>query len=217
MRMFLMICMSLITLTALCFLGYFLYETCCSIRRKKSKADDSDFEEIDDESDEVEDDESYVPKLSGNALQKLKSGREACFVEQEILPAVPRMLSFMTMQERHWVNVVLSAFIGVIVVAAPDYEQDFMTVLELLECAQKPEDADEDWQTATDLFMLEDCRKTKSSEAYSGFRKYCCNQQAIILLCIQIIQTICVNLYGYIPLTVSDIPRRMTMKGTDEE
>ncbi len=211
MRIYSIICLSLLTLTALCFLGYFLYEICCSIRRKKTKVDDFDFDDFN----EPKDDEPYIPELSGDAIQKLKPGREAWFVEQEIFPAVPRVLSFMTIVERYWAGIVLGALIGILVDRAPRDEQDFATVLEMLENAQIPEDADEDWQPSTDLFMKE-YWETRSSKAYNSFRKYCTSQQTVIVLCTQIIQTICVKLYGFVPMYVSSLPHRFSMKGTVE-
>ncbi len=207
--------MSLIALAGLCFIYYFIKDICWSLKQKKTSTYEffADDYHIDD--DDENEDEPYVPKLSGDALQKLKSGREFSFVEQEIYPAVPRILAFMTMQERHWVDVVLSAFIGIIVDEAPSNEQDFATVLYLLENAFIPENADETWQTPTDLF-IQACQDTSSSKAYNSFRKLCTNQQTVLLLCTQIIQTICVNQYGYVPTSVSDRPGMIPMKGVDE-
>lgn len=131
--------MSLIALTHLLFLCFIVQEFCRTLRGKKHRADAPVFEGFD----AAEEDEPYIPKLSADALQKLKPGREACFVEQEIFPAVPRMLSFMTMEERGWARMALSAFIGFILEISVEQEKDFTTVLALLENAAVPEAADE--------------------------------------------------------------------------
>lgn len=141
--------MSLIALTHLLFLCFIVHEFCRTLRGKKHRADAPVFEGFA----AAEEDEPYIPKLSADALQKLKPGREACFVEQEIFPAVPRMLSFMTMEERGWARMALSAFIGFILEISVEQEKDFTTVLALLENAAIPEAADEDWKSVADLVM----------------------------------------------------------------
>ena len=70
--------MSLIALTHLLFLCFIVQEFCRTLRGKKHRADAPVFEGFA----AAEEDEPYIPKLSADALQKLKPGREACFVEQ---------------------------------------------------------------------------------------------------------------------------------------
>ncbi len=59
----------------------------------------------------------------------------------------------MTMEERGWARMALSAFIGFILEISVEQEKDFTTVLALLENAAIPEAADEDWKSVADLVM----------------------------------------------------------------
>lgn len=212
MRILNIVGMSLIALSSLCLLWCLISDICLSLKCRKSSTDDF----VADDDEDEDDFEPYIPKLSGDALQKLIPGREACFVEQEIFPAVPRILSFLTPCERKWVSDVLSAFIGIVVDTAPDYEQDFYTVLEILRFTEIPEDADEFWKSPAELLM-DDNSEARFFPVYDRFRKDCTEQETIYLLCTQIIQSICVKLYDDIPLSVSNLPRRITMKGVPEE
>lgn len=203
--------MSLIALTHLLFLCFIVQEFCRTLRGKKHRADAPVFEGFD----AAEEDEPYIPKLSADALQKLKPGREACFVEQEIFPAVPRVLSFMTMEERGWARMALSAFIGFILEISVEQEKDFTTVLALLENAAVPEAADEGWKSVADLVM-EDHKGLSCYSIFAFFREHCPDRQRIYSLCVQIVKTLCVNLYGFVPLAFTGNPLRTVVKGESE-
>ncbi len=185
--------MSLIALTHLLFLCFIVQEFCRTLRGKKHRADAPVFEGFA----AAEEDEPYIPKLSADALQKLKPGREACFVEQEIFPAVPRML------------------IGFILEISVEQEKDFTTVLALLENAAIPEAADEDWESVADLVM-EDHKGLSCYSIFAFFREHCPDRQRIYSLCIQIVKTLCVNLYGFVPLAFTGNPLRTVVKGESE-
>lgn len=202
--------MSLIVLSNICLLCYVFSDICSTVKRKKNKTDDFDF----DSEDDLDDYEPYVPELSSDALQKLKPGRESYFVEHKVFPAVPRVLSFLTMDEREWVSLVLSGFIGIIVETAPEREKDFTTVLMMLKHTEIPEDADEDWKSVIDYFM-EDYKESPSYRSYEHFRKYCPNRQSIYYFCSQIIKTIIVTLHGYIPESIA-ANCQTNKKGTKE-
>ena len=136
-------------------------------------------------------------------------------MEQEIFPAVPRMLSFMTMEERGWARMALSAFIGFILEISVEQEKDFTTVLALLENAAIPEAADEDWKSVADLVM-EDHKGLSCYSIFAFFREHCPDRQRIYSFCIQIVKTLCVNLYGFVPLAFTGNPLRTIVKGESE-
>ena len=204
--------MSLIALTHLLFLCFIVQEFCRTLRGKKHRADAPVFEGFA----AAEEDEPYIPKLSADALQKLLTARGlGCQNDCQIFPAVPRMLSFMTMEERGWARMALSAFIGFILEISVEQEKDFTTVLALLENAAIPEAADEDWESVADLVM-EDHKGLSCYSIFAFFREHCPDRQRIYSLCIQIVKTLCVNLYGFVPLAFTGNPLRTVVKGESE-
>ena len=121
----------------------------------------------------------------------------------------------MTMEERGWARMALSAFIGFILEISVEQEKDFTTVLALLENAAIPEAADKDWKSVADLVM-EDHKGLSCYSIFAFFREHCPDRQHIYSFCTQIVKTLCVNLYGFVPLAFTDNPLRTVVKGESE-
>ena len=88
-------------------------------------------------------------------------------------------------------------------------------MLALLENAAIPEAADEDWKSVADLVM-EDHKGLSCYSIFAFFREHCPDRQRIYSFCIQIVKTLCVNLYGFVPLAFTDNPLRTVVKGESE-
>ena len=88
-------------------------------------------------------------------------------------------------------------------------------VLALLENAAIPEAADKDWKSVADLVM-EDHKGLSCYSIFAFFREHCPDRQHIYSFCTQIVKTLCVNLYGFVPLAFTDNPLRTVVKGESE-
>ena len=85
----------------------------------------------------------------------------------------------------------------------------------LLENAAIPEAADEDRKSVADLVM-EDHKGLSCYSIFAFFREHCPDRQRIYSFCIQIVKTLCVNLYGFVPLAFTGNPLRTVVKGESE-
>ena len=88
-------------------------------------------------------------------------------------------------------------------------------VLALLENAAIPEAADGDRKSVADLVM-EDHKGLSCYSIFAFFREHCPDRQRIYSFCIQIVKTLCVNLYGFVPLAFTGNPLRTVVKGESE-
>ena len=57
---------------------------------------------------------------------------------------------------------------------------------------------------------------SRSREIFAFFREHCPDRQHIYSLCVQIVKTLCVNLYGFVPLAFTGNPLRTVVKGESE-
>ncbi len=174
-------------------------------KKKADKKNGKSTDEIEFVWDEDDDkDYRYVPELSKNALRELKPDRIGSFVLDEMLPAAPRVLAYMTMTEELYAKQFLTACIGFLLDTAPEEEHDFSVLLELLENAKAPE---YDECSVTERVFEDSKDQSGVTEFYKNFRNFktrCTNIPYVVHCCTEIVSIITVKLYGYIPVSVTD-------------
>ncbi len=150
--------------------------------------------------------EPYIPELTSDALLHLKPARISTFVRDKMFPEAPRTLAHMTMDERYMAEKLLTSYIGFILDTAPDTEQDFCVLLELLENSAVPRDSE--CPSVTEM-VFEDAKKqegeTKYYDTYRFFKNVCKDPVFIIRCCTEIVSVIVVKLYGYSPISADSI------------
>ncbi len=196
--------MVIIALDSIYLLSMCVSDICYKIKRywrKKAGKQDDELAFLED----GEDFEPFLPELGTDALIKLKPDRISLFVEDKMFPAAPRTLAHLTCDEKYQAQYLLTAYIGMLMDTAPDCEKDFTVLLELLENAVPERDGS---KPVSELLIEEQkymSGVTRFYASYLRFQKWCKDKPLITRACLEIVRTIVVKVYGYIPADVSGL------------
>lgn len=197
------------------YFGYDLITTVIAKIRKKKKPDS-----VVDEYDIEEDDKdfSYAPPLCIDSIRLVYGNRSRDLVTDRIFPLSKEITDQLSDEDKEQVVLLLSSFIKYLHDEAPNYEQNFTVVMELLNASTATYDP-ERRDPADKLLDDSVSRNRDLPDYYLDYQKYritCKNKAHILSVCKVLVLTVLKKLYGewyspsqelYNPKSVNDLLR----------
>ena len=177
------------------YFGYDLITTVIAKIRKQKKPDS-----VVDEYDIEEDDQdfSYAPPLCIDSIRLVYGNRSRDLVTDRIFPLSKEITDQLSDEDKEQVVLLLSSFIKYLHDEAPNYEQNFTVVMELLNASTATYDP-ERRDPADKLLDDSVSRNRDLPDYYLDYQKYritCKNKAHILSVCKVLVLTVLKKLYG---------------------
>lgn len=207
------------------YFGYDLITTVIAKIRKKKKPDP-----VVDEYDIEEDAEdfSYAPPLCIDSIRLVYGNRSRDLVTDRIFSLSKEITDQLSDEDKEQVVLLLSSFIKYLHDEAPNYEQNFTVVMELLNASTATYDPER--RDPVDKLLDDSVSRNRDlPDYYLDYQKYritCKNKAHILLVCKVLILTVLKKLYGewyspthelYNPKSVEELLRDAKWKVFDIE
>ena len=194
----------------LAYVAFACAEDCCSRlhSRWKKKHGVADEEELEFFNAEDDPDYSPAPPLCVDAIRMVSPFHIRDLVVDRIFPEGKSMVDALGGLDRDGAKLLLSSYIGFLVQKAPEEEQNFPMLLELLNASKVYDDPDS--KNAVDLMMEEDARdRNPLPQYYADYQEYrliCIHKERVINTCRVIVSDIIRKLYGdYYDMHVEEV------------